>query len=165
MLGRFDLDSSRAAPMPSETLAFGYVDPEAPNVVTFVLSSTLKVEKNIVDDSTRRPLAIVPTKGLIVTSYVSHPEATVSLLVGKEGRYHEAQERRRQIRPTERERRVDGIRTPGDKSRVGTEEETLGAVRQTKHLLGGLDKASASLWVQHRGEMMFKREIVSLARS
>lgn len=164
MLGRFDLDSSRAAPMPSGTLGFGYTDPEIPNVITFVLSSVLKTEKNIVDDSTRKPLAIVPTKGLIVSSYVSHPDATVSLLAGKEGRYHEAQERRRQTRPTEMEESVDGRKErAGD--RTEEEEERLSMIRQTKHLLGGLDKASASLWVQCQGEMLFKREHASTLRA
>ena len=65
----------------------------------------------------------------------------ISLLAGKDARYHEGQ-----IWGNDGE--------DGDRENSGCER----SVRQTEHALGGFDKASASLWVQHKGEKLFTRE-------
>lgn len=138
VLGRFDLDSTTRRPMPSGQFSLGRTDAARPGVVTFVLEEELTRERNNVDDSTKKPLPILPRKGLVATSFASHPRVCISLLAGKDGRYHEAQLGE-----------FDGDEEDGD-----TEKES---VRQTEHLLNGMKKTSASLWVQHRGDILFSR--------
>ncbi|EGG08428.1 uncharacterized protein MELLADRAFT_84590 [Melampsora larici-populina 98AG31] len=90
LIGRFDLDSSTDKPMPSGLLGTAEVSGINPALVTYRLTTANLINaENTVDDTPFKPLIMVPTKGITLSSYVSHPFVTVSFRAGKDGRYHE----------------------------------------------------------------------------
>ncbi|KAI8454583.1 PLC-like phosphodiesterase, partial [Phakopsora pachyrhizi] len=126
-LGRFDLDSSRQRPMPSGVIGSVNVTNTVPCMVSLNLTlEDLVPIENSVNDTPLRPPIVLPTKGLSLFSYVSHPDVIVSFRAGKDGRYHE-----------------------GQPSRTGNLDYTSKFAR-TDHILGGVENLLTMLCIQHR---------------
>ncbi|KAH9811451.1 PLC-like phosphodiesterase [Melampsora americana] len=127
LIGRFDLDSKSDKPMPSGLLGTAEVSGVNPAFVTYHLTTAELINaENTVDDTPLKPLIMVPTKGITLSSYVSHPFVTVSFRAGKDGRYHE-----------------------GQRSTLGT-PDNCGQFTRSEHSLGGIEGLPSSVCVQHR---------------
>ncbi|KAG0141502.1 hypothetical protein CROQUDRAFT_725610 [Cronartium quercuum f. sp. fusiforme G11] len=125
-VGRFDLDSNRAKPMPSGLLGSTEISSARPSLVVYRLTKEELINaENQVDDSPMKPL-FTPTKGVTLSSYVSQPFVTVSFRAGKDGRYHE-----------------------GQISKLG-QPHNYAQFTRSEHSLGGMEGLLASLCVQHQ---------------
>ncbi|PLW23812.1 hypothetical protein PCASD_10652 [Puccinia coronata f. sp. avenae] len=123
LLGRFDLDSSREKPMPSGEMGSVEVLTSL-NLVLFKLThADIHTQENTVDDTPLRPPLGLPTKRVSTFSFVSHPNALLSLRVAKDARYHEHQQTTHPSHPPK--------------------------FIRSDHILGGLNSLHALLFIQH----------------
>ncbi|GAA95267.1 uncharacterized protein L969DRAFT_44743 [Mixia osmundae IAM 14324] len=88
-VGYLDVDSQDEKPQPSGELARGTFTDKDATEVQLVLTREIADKVNQVNDETHEASKIELGKGLEVSTYVSHLAGRVTILAGKEARYHE----------------------------------------------------------------------------